>query len=517
MRTTRFWSSCRGTVVDEHGRPRRGRLSMGRGPSPGENGYVDTSMSTATSSSEPDKTGLPSELLAAIAYQGGGRVVLVTGAGCSVEAPTSLPLAGALARDGYRRLVDNDVLAADACATPEDLSAVADAVVAAVGSQVPLVETFPPDDFRRATPNDGHLVAAALIREGAISNILSLNFDLSQDTALTTLGARNEVATIGGPYDHARLVARNLIYLHRNINAPPEELILRTNALEEWKGHWEEVVAKRILGGSVTVFAGLGSPARVLVETTRSILETLGSGASVFVVDPVERDRSAFFAELGLSDDAYIQIGWTDFMQRLGNRVVKEHRAGLERACAEMSKQNEWAEENVAATCDRLCSLGLVRLGKLRASWLLRDEPYAPHPAAPESERLLADLIIGIAILERLTERTARFGEDGFVEMEMEQRAPIPVLLCSGGGSSRWARLEGEVRFLREKASEHRRAPHGALVAGVVGGRVSVAPPPNISGQRPSDDLVSGADEEFTIVTVDDLRGDPTTALRLIA
>lgn len=475
-------------------------------------------MSTATSSSsEPENTGLPSELLAAIAYQGGGRVVLVTGAGCSVEAPTCLPLAGALARDGYRRLVDNNVLTPDACANPEDLSAVADAVVAAVGIQEPLVETFAPDDFRRATPNAGHVLAAALMREGAISNVLSLNFDLSQDAALTNLGARSEVATIAGPDDHARLIARNLIYLHRNITAPPEELILRTSALEEWKDHWEEVVAQRILGGSVTVFVGLGSPARVLVETTRGILETLGTGASVFVVDPVDRADSEFFAELGLPDEAYIQIGWTAFMEQLGGRLVKEHRAALERTCTEMSKQNEWDEEGVGATCDRLCLLGLVRLGRLRATWLLRDEPYAPHPGAPESERLLADLIIGIAMLERLTERTARFDEDGSVEMETDQRAPIPVLLCSGGGSLRWARLEGEVRFLREKVSGHRRPPRGALVAGVVGGRVPVAPPPDISGQRAANDLVSGADDEFAIVTVDELRLDSTTASRLIA
>ena len=71
---------------------------------------------------------LPSGLLAAISNAGGGQVALVIGAECSIEAPTSLPLAGQCSEDAHRKLVDNEVLDDGDCAEPWDLSALADLV-----------------------------------------------------------------------------------------------------------------------------------------------------------------------------------------------------------------------------------------------------------------------------------------------------------------------------------------------------------------------------------------------------
>jgi len=266
---------------------------------------------------------LPAELLEAVASPGGGRIVLVLGAGCSGERPTDLPLAGDLARECHRRLLADGRLADGAVGNPDDLSAVAAAVFEATGSQRDLVERFPPDRFRNAEPNDGYLIAAAFLRESAVSCVMTLNFDVAASTALAHLGTREEVSTIGGPEDHHRLGARNLIYLHRNINSEPDELILRREALdEEWRDHWEEVVARRVLGGPVTVFVGLGSPAAVLVETTRRILAALEVGARVYVVDPLERERSAFFAALDLDPRVYVRLGWSEFMHRLAGAAM---------------------------------------------------------------------------------------------------------------------------------------------------------------------------------------------------
>lgn len=53
---------------------------------------------------------LPPDLLGAVAAKEGGRVVLVLGAGCSKESPTDLPLAGDLARECHRQLVENGCL-----------------------------------------------------------------------------------------------------------------------------------------------------------------------------------------------------------------------------------------------------------------------------------------------------------------------------------------------------------------------------------------------------------------------
>jgi hypothetical protein len=213
--------------------------------------------------SDPEADPIPSELLAAAA-RADDQIVIVMGAGCSKEAPTSLPLAGELSNRIYRTLVANGVLPSDACADAGDLSAVAQAVKDKTGSQRLVVDEFPPDAFRGAQPNEGHLLLAAFLREGVVADVLSLNFDLSVSTAVAQLGGSVEVRIIKGPEEHDRFGPRNLVYLHRNIESPADELILRPEQLEsEWSNQWEEAVARRALSGPVTVFVGLGSPAAV--------------------------------------------------------------------------------------------------------------------------------------------------------------------------------------------------------------------------------------------------------------
>ena len=45
--------------------------------------------------------------------------------------------------------------------------------------------------------------------------------------------------------------------------------------------------------GTVTVFVGLGTPAAVLLKTTRKIIELLGNDARLYVVDPADRPAIA--------------------------------------------------------------------------------------------------------------------------------------------------------------------------------------------------------------------------------
>ena len=106
---------------------------------------------------------LPSDLLHAISAPGGGRVVLVLGAGCSSEEPTSLPLSGRLSEECHRKLVEDGILNAAEVQDKFDLSAVAEAVFGKTGSQRDLVVRFPPDAFRSAKPNDGYVIMAALV------------------------------------------------------------------------------------------------------------------------------------------------------------------------------------------------------------------------------------------------------------------------------------------------------------------------------------------------------------------
>lgn len=178
---------------------------------------------------------VPADLLHAVAERR-GHVVLVVGAGCSIEHPTGLKLASEYAVEAHRDLVLDGVLDQGACADPQDLSLVASAVWDRHGSQAAVVERLPRARFRTARPNDGYLLAAALLREGAMSCVLTLNFDLAMSSALTELSA-SEVEVIVGPQHLSHLGSSSLIYLHRNVDeSDAERWILRREALdEEWR------------------------------------------------------------------------------------------------------------------------------------------------------------------------------------------------------------------------------------------------------------------------------------------
>jgi hypothetical protein len=85
---------------------------------------------------------LPAELLQAISSPGGGKVALIIGAGCSVEAPTSIPVSSTISLEIHRLLVADGVLQDGDCSDPTDLSLVADAVFSRKHSQREVVERF---------------------------------------------------------------------------------------------------------------------------------------------------------------------------------------------------------------------------------------------------------------------------------------------------------------------------------------------------------------------------------------
>src|SRR5437868_945848 len=107
---------------------------------------------------------LPPELLQAVSSAGGGKIALVLGAGCSVEAPTSIPVSSVCSAEIHRRLLADGVLEANECGSPEDLSAVADAVFHKRNSQRDVVDLLRDEyGLKLATPNEGYWIAGALL------------------------------------------------------------------------------------------------------------------------------------------------------------------------------------------------------------------------------------------------------------------------------------------------------------------------------------------------------------------
>ena len=457
---------------------------------------------------------LPPNLLSAISSPSGGRVVLVLGAGCSSEEPTSLPLAGDLSAECHRKLVADRVLDEGEVDNRRDLSAVAEAVFRKTRSQRDLIERFPPGDFKHAKPNEGYLIMAALLLEGSIANALTLNFDLAATAALAILGAGASVSTIRGPEGHTQIGARNLIYLHRDIDSHPDEVILRKEKLDEdWREHWEEVVAQRVLAGPIVVFVGLGSPIAVLLETTKRIVTSIGqSQAGVYVVDPSAPEDSEFARALDVAPDDYYRMGWNDFMRALAQRVLEEHSANIQRDCEAIVRELDIEAEDVADLCLRLTEVGLPALGQLRAAWMLHRSPYLPHQQGALLHPF-CNLVLAIRTVERVSGHQARFGEDGLVEFSRDGYV-TRALVCSGGGWMTKARLEAELSKRRETMRRLGKPPSFGLFGGVESGP-DVATPSDITGDTDPEDVVTGPTTLQTI-SVTALRSDPNVVLQVI-
>lgn len=453
---------------------------------------------------------LPDPILHAISQPEGGRVVLVVGAGCSAEPPTCLPLSRECAIEAHRRLVTDGVLGDSDCPDPCDLSCVSDAVMAKTGSQQAIVARLPREQFIQAEPNEGHLLAAALLYERAIGCVMTLNFDLAMSSALVQIGAKGKVAIIEKPEDHNNLGPSNLVYLHRNAHANPDDWVLRSKTVEQgWKDGWEQVIAQRVVSSPVTVFAGLGTPAAVLIDTTTRIRIALQQTVAVYQVDPEEKENSLFFESLNLPDTSYLKMTWCEFMRRLAKRFVEEDRVELGNACRQLAATEgwDWSKQRVTVLCNRMAEQGLIRLGRIRARWLLDDSSYLPRHSIVIS--WLADMLFAIGLIEEATGSEGNFCEDGVVEFRRGNLILGGVIIGHGRGFMRWAALEAKFsasqRFRQHRAPQ----PQYAIVGGVPSGPpADVAPPQNIVCDGKPDSLIT-TNIGFKMYTVEQIIDTP--------
>lgn len=461
---------------------------------------------------------LPPELLQAIASPNGGKLALVIGAGCSVEPPTSIPVSRVCSSEIHRQLVADGILQEGDCTNPTDLSLLADAVFDKQGSQRLLVERLRDQyGFKLAPANAGYSIAAALLCEGAIKSIVTLNFDLALSTALSELGAHGIVGIVERPEDLQSQKNINVFYLHRNVNAADPDLwVLRTAAMNtEWKNHWEEIIASSVLTTPNVLFAGLGTPVKVLIESSKHLKAALPNGTNVFLASPGDPAKSLFFAELELDDAQYVRLGWGDLMRSLSARLSLEHVVELTKAIEKKTKEDGIAPEAVQVMLDRFRELGIVDFGKLRAQWLLHEKPY--RPAAKDDFGLIADLVLAIGYLERVTDSTASIRREGIVDFTRNGRIVASFQLASGRGHRGRTAIETDVTARRSRTSQDA-PPHGVLIAGTSdswNAPLPSTPSDIISGNRSPGDLISGS-TTLSMIHVDRLRHDEQFALGAI-
>jgi hypothetical protein len=459
---------------------------------------------------------LPPHLLQAVADRS-GRIALIVGAGCSLEPPTNLALSSDYALHVHDALIADNVLTDGECSDPTDLSLLASIVYEKVGSQEAVVTRLPRGELRDAQANDGYLIAAALLLEGAVAAVLTLNFDLAMSDALGIVSAAESVSVIAEPESVSDLGARVVVYLHRNANeANEEKWVLRAEVIDDaWKGEWEEVIAQRVLSSPVVVFAGLGSPAAVLTESVKWIRGSLKNDAhKAYVVDP--SDNSPFKDALALPEEAHIQMTWCTFMRCLADRLTIEQGGALAEACRVLCSENGWSDE--VDGIDDLCRLffgqGLLGSGQQRATWLLHDRKYlsdGEHVCG-----LVAYLLLGLGLAQRRCDVTLNIRHDGVVEMRRDGTIAGSCLPVSAEGTKHWTAMEPKIREALSNFSIYEQPT--AVLLGSLQGTLpeEVTPPPDIVFDDSAEDIVAPSSGP-AYISVDSLRTDIRVADRIVA
>lgn len=401
-----------------------------------------------------------------------------------------MPLAASLARDIHHTLVLDRVLAQDDCDDPNDLSKLAETVWRKSGSQRSLVERFPRNRLRAAEPNRGYLMAAALLKEGAVADIITLNFDLALSTAVARIDGGEEITIIPGPDYHSDLGRANLIYLHRNVDCiDMDSWILTCKALEEsWGDRWETIVVRRAAAVPVVVFVGLGSRAQVLEKAVAELRSAALN--EVFLVDPAELESSEFAAALTLKPEQFIQAGWVEFADALGERVAADQRQRLIEACREQAALEGWPETDLTAVNELLSRMTLLCLGYLRSDCLLRISKYARSEAVTLSH--LADLLLAVDWIAQQCNLVPQPLANGLIALVDEAGRERGVLgIASGRGLRSSVSLEAEIDRFRH----YRRVvtqPAAYIVSGVNTPPTPIAPPSDIAIKHLPGDLVTG-------------------------
>jgi hypothetical protein len=454
---------------------------------------------------EQDELSLPGDLLQAAA-QRSGRITLVVGAGCSLEAPTKLKLGSEYAKQAFEQLVADNELSSDACDDPIDLSQLATAVVDRHGTQRPLVSRLPLDDFRFAKANDGYLLAAALMAEGAVAYVATLNFDLALSNAITQVRPSG-VKEVAGPESLWNFGSQAIIYLHRNVNeSNPNLWILRSEAIEtEWKSGWEGVVAGRLAASPVVVFAGLGSPAAALSETLKRVRKHVPDATQAFVVDPAA--TTPFSAALELDSANHIRAGWGDFMAQLAKRVALQFILDLRAACEEFATEHGFIglDEGLERLFAELPDLGLLGIGALRSQWLGKESVYEPDDPAYRPH--VADLCLGIALLVESPQSRIKAHKSGVITVTKPGNPARSLYPISGCGHHHWATLDPLVGSCRAELTP---APDVVLAAGYRGTRPEkLVPPLDITGDATPNDI-AGPNPCPALVDIDELRTNPS-------
>jgi len=159
--------------------------------------------------------------------------------------------------------------------------------------------------------------------------------------------------------------------------------------------------------------------------------------------------------------------------------------------------------------------LGIVKLGKLRASWLLHDKPYCPVDSSASG--LLADLVLALAMLARVSGALPVVADDGVVEFHRDGQAVSSYLIASGLGYRGRPAIEARIESRSPDHRSRAAPPRGVLVGGTSDAwDVPTTPPKDIlQGDQIEEDLVSGP-MTLPLIHIDELRRNQDLIQKLV-
>ncbi len=339
--------------------------------------------------------------------------------------------------------------------------------------------------------------------EGAVSCVITLNYDLALTNALVELGA-NDIDVISGPETVQDLGSKCVIYLHGNADSAAADWILRKSELEDaWEDTWMDLVTMRVSATPFLVFAGLGSPTAILTESVTRVRRIDPGAPNVYLVDP--DDTSPFAAGLSLPESNVVNLAWCGFMALLAKRVVRECCEAIREAarslCVEHGRTIE--DGRFEDLVSRLQEAGLRTLGMLRAVWLCKSDPY--HPDSEAARVPMAQLLLALG--EILTDPTHEFTavRDGRIQVSTSSTRVGSVMGLHGAGVKLWAQARDMIRSAIADMSD---PPDVVLAAGFTGpGIEELAPPESVVRGSGADDDIFAATFTPRLVAIDAIRG----------
>ena len=144
-----------------------------------------------------------------------------------------------------------------------------------------------------------------------------------------------------------------------------------------------------------------------------------------------------------------------------------------------MVQRDKLAPEDLTALLGRLQDIGLLDVGRLRASWLLHDKHYFAEELLARD--LIADLLLAAALIARVTGTAAFLFGNGIVEFKRGDRTVATHVFISGRGSRSRIAIESELSSRQRHFRGLVTPPTGAIVAGIRGNTVAtITTPPDV-------------------------------------